>query len=54
LGGGVLTSIAAGADMAAYLVNDFLGIANTRQDQWKEHVIMTRAFREFYFYADNH
>ncbi len=54
LGGGVLTSIAAGADIAAYLVNDFQGIPNTRQDHWKEHVIMTRAFREFYFYADNH
>lgn len=54
LGGAVLTSIAAGANMAAYLVNDFLHIPNTRENNWKEHVIMTRAFREFYFYADNH
>ncbi|HVB02201.1 MAG TPA: ATP-grasp domain-containing protein [Chitinophagaceae bacterium] len=54
LGGGVLTSMAAGADMAAYLVNDFLHRPNEPMDNWKEQVIMTRAFREFYFYADNH
>jgi carbamoyl-phosphate synthase large subunit len=54
LGGGVLTSIAAGADMAGYLFNDFLQIPNTPENHWKEHVVMTRAFREFYFYANNH
>ncbi|MBO9731732.1 MAG: ATP-grasp domain-containing protein [Chitinophaga sp.] len=53
LGGGVLTSIAAGADVVQYLLNDYQNIINAPFDQWRENLLMVRAFREFYFYADN-
>lgn len=49
LGGGVLTSIAAGADVVQYILNDFRGIRNEQFDSWTENLLMVRAFREFYF-----
>jgi len=52
-GGGVLTSIAAGADMVQYLLNDYEGIPNEPCSNWSENLLMVRAFREFYFYANN-
>jgi len=53
LGGGVLTSIAAGADVVQFLLNDFENKKNIGCNTWQENMLMVRAFREFYFYADN-
>jgi carbamoyl-phosphate synthase large subunit len=51
LGSGVLTSVHAGANICEYIIKDFLNIALEPNKDWKEGVIMTRAFQEFYFYA---
>jgi carbamoyl-phosphate synthase large subunit len=52
-GGGVLTAIAAGADLTEMVLNDYFNNEATVVTSWKENLVMTRAFREFYFYADN-
>lgn len=51
LGSGVLTSVHAGANICEYIINDFLNITLEQNTGWKENVVMTRAFQEFYFYA---
>ena len=53
-GGGVLTSIHAGADIPSMLLNDYLGLPNTPVKSWTENLVMTRTFREFYHHATNH
>lgn len=53
-GGGVLASIEAGADSTQVLIDELLGLPVTVNTSWKEHVVMTRSFRETYFYATNH
>jgi carbamoyl-phosphate synthase large subunit len=53
-GGGVLASIEAGADSTQLLIDELLGLPITSNISWKENIIMTRSFRETYFYADNH
>jgi len=50
-GSGILTSIKAGANTCQFILKDYLGIRNEPLQNWKEDLIMTRAFREFYFYA---
>ncbi len=54
LGGGVITSIAAGADTTEYILRDFLGQELLPCDNWKDRTLMTRYFKEVIFYADNH
>ena len=53
-GGGVLASIEAGADSAQVLIDELLALPVHENTFWKENLIMTRSFRETYFYADNH
>ncbi|WP_018344811.1 ATP-grasp domain-containing protein [Cytophaga aurantiaca] len=53
-GGGVLASIEAGANSAQVLIDELLGLPVNVNTSWKENIIMTRSFRETYFYADNH
>ncbi|MCD6068705.1 MAG: ATP-grasp protein [Bacteroidetes bacterium] len=52
-GGGVVTSIHAGADSCLMLLKEYLGQQIEVIDNWKENLVMTRAYREFYYYADN-
>jgi len=52
-GGGVITSIEAGADTPSYVLKEYLGqILEVCQD-WKPDTLMTRYFKEVIFYADN-
>jgi len=53
-GGAVLCSIAAGADSTLWILQEFMGIPIAPLSSWKEGVIMTRSFREYYFYANSH
>ena len=47
-GGGVINSIEAGADIAAMLLKEYLGIPNKPVTDWKENLLMMRANREFF------
>lgn len=53
-GGGVTTSIQAGADSTQMLLNEYLHKSVKPVDDWEENLIMTRAFREFFYHANNH
>jgi carbamoyl-phosphate synthase large subunit len=53
LGSGVLASIEAGANVCEFIINEFQLISNEVNDSWRENLLMVRAFREFYFYANN-
>ncbi|MFY9307892.1 MAG: ATP-grasp domain-containing protein [Bacteroidia bacterium] len=52
-GGGVVTSIQAGADSCSMLLNEYLNNPVKEVTDWKENLIMTRAFREFFYHANN-
>lgn len=52
LGGGVVLSIEAGANIAEMIIKEHLGIPNEKCIGWKSGVLMTRYFKEV-FYADN-
>lgn len=52
LGGGVILSIEAGANIAEMIIKEHLGIPNEKCIGWKSGVLMTRYFKEV-FYADN-
>lgn len=52
-GGGVIVSIEAGADIPSMILKDYLGIPNKPVYIWKENLLMMRAYREFFHYADN-
>lgn len=54
LGGGVIASIAAGADIPAFLLLECMGEQPEQIEDWKENTLMTRYFKEVIFYADNH
>jgi len=54
LGGGVITSIEAGADITEYILRDYLGEELQPFNDWKDKTLMTRYFKEVIFYADNH
>lgn len=47
-GGAVLNSIEAGANSPLYLINDYLGIVNERNDSWQDNLLMIRRFTEYY------
>lgn len=53
-GGGVVTSIKAGANSCAMLLNEYLENPIQEVISWEENLIMTRAFREFFYHANNH
>ena len=52
-GGGVITSIKAGADSSQMLLNEYLNKPVQEINNWEENLIMTRAFREFFYHANN-
>lgn len=54
LGGGVITSIEAGADITEFILRDYLGEELKPFNDWKDKTLMTRYFKEVIFYADNH
>ena len=54
LGGGVITSIEAGADITEFILRDYLGEELQPCNDWKDKTLMTRYFKEVIFYADNH
>lgn len=54
LGGGVITSIEAGADITEFILCDYLGEELQPCNDWKDKTLMTRYFKEVIFYADNH
>ncbi len=54
LGGGVITSIEAGADITEFILRNYLGEELEPCDNWKDRTLMTRYFKEVIFYADNH
>lgn len=53
IGSGVVTSIAAGANIAQFILNDLFNIPNDLVSNWRENLLMTRAFQEVYFYRDH-
>ena len=52
-GGGVICSIEAGADIPYLLLCDYLGNDLEPISNWQENVLMTRCYRETFFYANN-
>ncbi|MBN8703420.1 MAG: ATP-grasp domain-containing protein [Bacteroidetes bacterium] len=48
LGGGAPASIAAGANIPLYVLNDYLGIKTKPNNNWKKNLLMLRAYRETY------
>lgn len=53
LGGGVITSIEAGADITEFILRNYLGEELEPCDSWKDRTLMTRYLKEVIFYADN-
>lgn len=53
LGGGVITSIEAGADITEFILRDYLGKELQPCSDWRDKTLMTRYFKEVIFYADN-
>ena len=47
-GGGVVTSIGAGANIPKYLLNDYLGEQQEYDDSWKDKTLMIRRFNEYF------
>ena len=54
LGGGVIASIEAGANILSTLLDEYLKYPVEPIVSWKENTFMTRYFKEVIFYADNH
>lgn len=54
LGGGVIASIEAGADMTTYILTEYKGEPLHPYDDWQEDTLMTRYFNEVIFHANNH
>jgi carbamoyl-phosphate synthase large subunit len=54
LGGGVVLSIGAGSGTISFIINEFLGKKSKKVLNWKEGTVITRYFKEVFFYADNH
>lgn len=54
LGGGVITSIEAGADIPSYILNEYLGNEIPPCTDWEANTLMTRYYKEVMFYANNH
>ncbi len=53
LGGGVILSIEAGADVTEMILKEYLGLPIKPCYEWKEGILMTRYFKEVIFYANN-
>jgi carbamoyl-phosphate synthase large subunit len=53
LGGGVIASIEAGADILGLMIDEFSGRPLVPLNDWKDKTLMTRYFKEVIFYADN-
>lgn len=53
-GGGVITSIEAGANTPEFVIRESLGLPIYKCKDWKANTLMTRYFKEVIFYADNH
>lgn len=53
-GGGVITSIEAGANTTEFVLRESLGLPIYKCNDWKVNTLMTRYFKEVIFYADNH
>jgi carbamoyl-phosphate synthase large subunit len=53
LGGGVICSIEAGADITSFLLKEYLGEEVFPITDWKDNTLMTRYYKEVMFYADN-
>ena len=49
LGSGVLTSIAAGANICKHILFDYFNINIPSNQNWQENLLMVRAYQEFYF-----
>lgn len=49
LGGGVIASIEAGADVVSFIIEDYMGLPLVYMDQWQENLLMTRYFKEVFF-----
>lgn len=47
-GGGVLNTIAAGADSPIYLLREFLNLEEKENEGWNENYMMIRRFKEYY------
>lgn len=54
LGGGVIASIAARANIPGFLLDEWEGKPVAAIEDWKENTLMTRYFKEVIFYANNH
>lgn len=54
LGGGVVTSIGAGANIPEMILKEYLNLPLSPVEDWKANVLMVRAYREFFRYADHH
>lgn len=54
LGGGVIASIEAGANILSTLLDEYLKYPVEPIVGWKENTFMTRYFKEVIFYANNH
>lgn len=54
LGGGVVTSIAAGANTPQFILEECCGIEPEKVENWRERTLISRYFQEVVFYADNH
>lgn len=52
LGGGVICSIYAGAPIADYILQESLGVEVSRCDDWTDHTLMARYWKEIIFYKD--
>ncbi|MFI3239529.1 MAG: ATP-grasp domain-containing protein [Bacteroidales bacterium] len=54
LGGGVICSIAAGADIAKMIIQECIGAEiNNDNETWRDKTLMTRYFQEVIFHNDN-
>jgi carbamoyl-phosphate synthase large subunit len=53
LGGGVVASICAGADILGVMIDEFLGLPIFPINDWRENTLMTRYFKEVIFYANH-
>ena len=53
-GGGVIHSLKAGANFVRILLREYLGRPTPKVESWQEGLVMMRANREFWTYADHH
>lgn len=53
-GGGVIATIEAGADIPLMILNEYLHLPNKEVKKVKENLLMLRAYREIFTYANHH